>query len=624
MNDLCKKLSSLIFVLSLSSAVKAQGYQIESMIQNAKGEAVPFAHVYLTQSSGTIANGNGAFKLYIPEGVAPDQQLTITAIGYKSRTISIANLPKVILMSEDLRMLREVVVVPKDYARQLIKEAVARISENYPSWQERHNGFLREQTSWISDPDSLLYVVEATLESTKSTYEKSTKSGELKVTKSRRYNTRGLDSVFTKIVAGTHHTYRFDAVARRDLFLKNDDPFDFTIEDTLRSQGDNIIEVNFSHKNESPFGTVLIEEKSKAIASMEVNYPTNFPVSYADSERIYFEYKVHYFKAPDSFWRFLKSDYQTHFRKKGDTLMLASSYIATSHERNDESIPYLERFQSTSAVLENEETYESTFWQNYNIMAADEKTELLFQRGSPSITDTLLVKKLDKKLKFFNALSRLRLSYDFQLTAVEVAPYNITYANPSLNISESEVSVSNKLSYAYSFSILYETLPKLWIGYSNGVTFDNSGISSHDLMAMSEINLNPKGRPISLAPWVRIGHQRTNVFLDSYSSENEFQVDGKKFDSGQTEVYLSQKSFRVQPGLRFTIEKSERTTFFIGAAYNLPLTSTDGLYFRETDQFFLTRKKKFLKNGNETLQIDAPQELLQNTLTVEFGILLGR
>ena len=623
MSDYTRTLSFLVFVLALSFNLVAQGNSIESVLRNADGEAIPFAHIYLTKSTGTIANANGEFRLYIPSGTSPGQLLTVTAIGYQTRKIEIRNIPSIILMAEDQQMLREVVVLPVDYARRLIREAIEKIPENYPSFEEHHIGFLREQTSWKSDEDRLLYVVEANLESTKNSYQKTSRSGDVKVLKSRRYNTNGLDSIFFKIIAGTHHTHRFDEVAKRDLFLKNDHSYDFEIVDTLRNQGENVIKITFKHKNESPNGNVFIEESSRAFVRFEIDYDSNFPVFYRDRGRIYFEFNTDYFKAEDSLWRFLKSDYQTFFKKNGDTLILKSSFITTSHQKDASKIPYPEQFQRSSSVLEKVEIYDSAFWKNFNILLPDPTIEKAFKRGSPQGTGISTPEALSKKEKFFKILSRLQLSYGAHFSGVDVSPHSTVYSNGSLSIAENEQAIDNQIAFSLSSSITYEVTPKLFIGYSNESPLNQRGITSHDFLALAAFNVNPKARPILLMPSLRMGHQQINALLDAYHSDGSFEVNGTTFDSEKTELFLSQRNVRIQPGLRIGIEKSRRTTFFLGANYDLPIHGKHGLFFREVNEFFLFRKTQFLETGNEGLNMETSDDLLKSDLSMELGILIG-
>lgn len=520
---------------------------------------------------------------------------------------------------EDKAVLNEVIISPSDPARQLILEAIAKIPENYPSFEEHHEGFLREQTSWKSMPDSLLYVVESTLEVLKAPYTKPARKGQVKVLKSRRYDTKGLDSIAMKIIAGTHHSHRFDAVARRDLFINNDKPFGFEIIDTTRNQGENVIKIAFQHRKKSPFGTVYISEKSKGFVRLEAEYNGNFPLEFmSGSQRTSLLYETAYFKAEDSLFRFLKSDYETFFKKNGDTLILSSQFVATSHRRDSTKIPYLQQFQRSSSILEKEEVYDSAFWSSSNIVLPDAATEKLFNRGSPTRAYVLE----NKKLKLFRVLSKINLSYSLQLSPLKIRAYAVNYSNEALSITRSSSANSNQLSYALGGSLLYEVTPKFSIGYSAEDPINHRGVSSRDLMVMTDFNLNPKARPIRFSPTLKIGRQQINSLLGTYPTEASFEVKGTIFDSNKTEVFASQRNWRVQPGFRLEIEKSRRLSFFAGTSYTILLTSQKGLFFRETDAFFLTRKTQFLKNGSESLVIESPKNLLKNTVSIELGIIM--
>ena len=120
-----------------------------------------------------------------------------------------------------------------------------------------------------------------------------------------------------------------------------------------------------------------------------------------------------------------------------------------------------------------------------------------------------------------------------------------------------------------------------------------------------------------------MGYQQLNYFVDNYTTSQDFKIKGKTFDSGKTDVFLSQRNFRLQTSLTIRIEKSTRTGFFISANDNHPFHSQTGLTFIETDAFFLFREKQFLKRGNESLLINTRgNNLLKNNISANAGILL--
>ena len=177
-----------------------------------------------------------------------------------------------------------------------------------------------------------------------------------------------------------------------------------------------------------------------------------------------------------------------------------------------------------------------------------------------------------------------------------------------------------KTAWGFTNSILYEIKPNLYIGYNGEISILKTGINSHDVVLSKMININPSGRPIYISPSVNMGYQAINFYMGNYSSTEDFTAKGKTFDSGKTAVFLSERNIHVLPKIELSIEKSHRINFLLSVGYNFQLNKKVGLLFQEKDEFFLFRKKAFLENGNENLQINHKGNLLQNNISISVGV----
>lgn len=72
--------------------------------------------------------------------------------------------------------------------------------------------------------------------------------------------------------------------------------------------------------------------------------------------------------------------------------------------------------------------------------------------------------------------------------------------------------------------------------------------------------------------------------------------------------------------LSLEIEKNSKYKFIFSLGYNFTLSEKSGLYFDETDQFFLKQKNAFLRNGNEGLLITGSDDILTNQWSLSFGV----
>jgi CubicO group peptidase (beta-lactamase class C family) len=119
---------------------------LRGIIVNAStGEAVTYATIRLTQHGiNTMSNGEGRFVFKIPSDNKNDS-IYITHVGYKPAFLTLSSPDaglQVIKLQPEAAQLKEVVVKAKT-ALELVREAIAKIPENYPVKPYTVNGFYR-------------------------------------------------------------------------------------------------------------------------------------------------------------------------------------------------------------------------------------------------------------------------------------------------------------------------------------------------------------------------------------------------------------------------------------------------------------------------------------------------
>lgn len=582
---------------------------------------VPYAHIQLVGSGlGTIANGEGQFKLIIPESYGA-RTISISSIGYVSRQIVLRNEFETILLQEDITELNQVTIIPRDYARELIEKAIENILENYPAFDESLRGFLREKTYWKNDGEgNPLYVAESVVESIKESYQKSSRKGEVKLIEGRKYESSGVDTLTTRIYGGPHHSHRFDAVAQRASFLSNPNNYEFEIQDTLRLDNRNIYEVHFFHKKGQPSGSVLIVDSTYAIAQARFDYKENFPINYRDADRQSLKYEVNYYQGGDAKWRLKSTNYITEFAKQGQILVLASNQVITNFQPNVNYITYLERIQLRDIFLDKTGEYDSTFWKNYNIILPDPKTEELFKKqptkSVEKVSSEVERTRVQKIITFF---MKVRSSFSVRYSPLEVSNYSVFFTNSQFMVNKVDNNETrNALSIASAFE--YELDNSLFVGFESSFPISRFYNTAFDVHIIKEFNLNPKGRPILFSPKISFGYQQLYEKVGAVKSQSSYRIKEIEFDSGKTDIWLQQRGFRFSPSISLGIEKSNRLQFFVLAAYNFQINQKVGLFFDETDQFLLKQKGAFLENGSEGLIIDYNNELFNNQLSFSIGI----
>ncbi|WP_199136885.1 DUF5686 and carboxypeptidase regulatory-like domain-containing protein [Pedobacter sp. ASV12] len=119
---------SLFFVITALNSLFAQQYQVSGKITDNKGEIIPFASVYIKNTThGVSANVDGLYKLALDKG---NYTLVYKAIGYKAteKTIAVSdNLTLNTTLAEESYTLNNVVIRAnaEDPAYAIIRQAIA-------------------------------------------------------------------------------------------------------------------------------------------------------------------------------------------------------------------------------------------------------------------------------------------------------------------------------------------------------------------------------------------------------------------------------------------------------------------------------------------------------------------
>ena len=133
----------LVFFFTISVAFAQETFRLTGKITNNKGEAIPFASVYVKNSNlSTMANETGLYKLDLPVG---DHVVIFRNVGYKQLAIGITDHQDQTLdvkLTEDIYALREVSVTAtrkEDPAYPMIRKVMA------------NRKYLRETPSYSCD-----------------------------------------------------------------------------------------------------------------------------------------------------------------------------------------------------------------------------------------------------------------------------------------------------------------------------------------------------------------------------------------------------------------------------------------------------------------------------------------
>ena len=616
---ICEKRPPVLLVAFLISFTSLGQNYYSGRVLGFDKEPIANAHIQVINTSiGTITNSNGYFSFNLANDLGT-VTVSVSHMGYLPCKVTFSGQQELIFLEEDTQQLAEVVITPKDYAKELVEKSIERIPANYPTVPELHKGFFREQTYWEGEKHPYpIYIAEAVLETLKSSYSNRKTKGQGRLVESRKYESGQLDSLGVRVYAGSHIAHDLDFVARREGFLKDPDGYYYEVVDTTRLNQKDVFKISFNRKD-NPQGHVYIMDSSFAIVKAECRYTRFPPWSLPDRGRRFGHSTISYYRGEDQRWRVKHIDSHTAFDRKGKILSLRGKYATTNIEKKAEEIPYPERIQYRDILLYETGQYDSNFWKHYNIIIPNRKVDSLFQSAGEQVIEKLgREEKMVKTRKTMALLSKFQLSYEIAYYDLALQDHTIDYANPAIEISR-RGEARSRSSIGLSTGIHFMLTRSYKIGVKSIYSFSEHKVRGYDLELSKVYNINPRGQPILLSPAVQVGHQALGYFLGNFRSENTFTINSKEFDSGDTDVFLWVRGLRVQPTISLGIEKSKRLQLFFTAGYNFMLRDNKGLFFEEQGQFFLRRRSAFLDNLDEGLRITSGRELLKNEIVLSFG-----
>ncbi len=601
---------------------------IESQVLDTNGDPIPFVHVYHEQTrSGTISNIKGFFILNIPTDDL-DSYVKVSSIGFEERILTLNEIRKKnrITLKEWVGQLKTVTITPKNWELELFEKVLQRIPDNYPD-REMSEGFVKEQLHFKDRDDNPIYIAEATIESVKENYDrKRSDKGDIRLIKGRKYRSPQLDSLNFSIYAGLFAPFRFDKVYTRSYMFngKNLDKYDLSISDTLSMDGINLFVLEFEPQRKTlPKGTVYILDSTYAVVKTDFFFDQNaYKIDTVKSsssiQRRFLKEETEYYQADDGLWRMKLSTYNTSFLQKDSILFLENKYVSTKTLAEFDEIPYLERSQYGDYFLNNTGTYDPNFWDTHNVILPDSLSENLFKNYKEEENE-------DETYKLTRQVERARrISASFGIThsRIKVNSHVISFANEGLSIATTSDEF-DQAGWSFFSSFRYELKPRLYVGYEASWPLQKKRFRSIDLFIKRDFNLNPNGRPILLSPGLNLGRQVLGYYLGNYSSESSFELKNREFDSGNTDVWLQSKGVHLQPSISIEIEQSRTTHYFIRAGYNHFIENRIGLLFKETDQFFLKKKSRFVENNSNGVAITSTNDVLVNNWNFSIGIVFG-
>lgn len=368
-------------------------------------EPLAFAHIGLQNSSiGSITNIEGKFLLKIPVSKKNDS-LEVSYLGYEKYSVSLKDIDfneslQIELKSSDISL--ATIEVRADGALGILKEALEKIPENYPTKAVMMEAFYREQ---LRENDKFVILSEAVCEVRKSPYQtaykRKSEEDQVRILKARKGE--GLIdpeiAPFT-INGGPLNGLESDVLRNPDgpLKTKNFKYYDFDLTDISTYNGHEVYVIDFDQKEgikKSLFsGRIFIEVESLAFVSAEARLSekglpyhkipgfTNrmiLKVMGIQYTPIEMHYKIDYKKFDNKWYLHYVNN---HFafklvrsRKDLTSILKANAEFLVTEIYPDKTVVNFseeETFGEKDKLAEELGEYDADFWKDYNVIVSDE------------------------------------------------------------------------------------------------------------------------------------------------------------------------------------------------------------------------------------------------------------
>jgi hypothetical protein len=374
------------------------------VIDKKNSSPIVFANVFVVGTNlGTVTNSDGEFIIKIPVHLS-DNYIGFTHIGFNRATIPIKNLRptgNVIEMDISPIPLKEVYVAKVD-PLEFVKQALSKISQNYPKNPMMVTSFYRET---IQKGRNYVSISEAVLDVYKSSYTNAIDQDRIRIFKGRKgQDVSRMDTVLFKYQGGHYTAFLLDLIKNPgDLLTQealNDYEYDMAGMVSLDGKDTWIIEFDQKDNVEFPLykGKIYIDIESSAIAGLEFSispkkiglasmYMIKKKPARMDIDVVSGHYLTNYrFVQGKWYLNYVRSEFILDC--KWDKKLFKSTYTVVSEmavtdtdDKNIEKYRIRESAKKTDILVEQVADFEDPdFWGDYNVIKPDESIQLAIEK----------------------------------------------------------------------------------------------------------------------------------------------------------------------------------------------------------------------------------------------------
>ena len=246
MKQILKAFLTGVMVLMSLNAVAQEFITVSgTVIDRESGAPLSGANIVLRGTGiGTVTNAEGLFSLVFPSD-SPSNKIEISHLGYANETLSLPVKRAEVKMRKINSELRAAVIYGGD-ARNLVEEALSKISDNYSVTQDMLSAFYRET---LQKGRRYIQISEAFMDVSKGPYTmRHPGRDRVQVKKGRSLvSGRNRDTLSVKVAGGPNLAVLQDFVKNENFFLHREEleSYDFMVLRTVYFNDRNQFEVHF-------------------------------------------------------------------------------------------------------------------------------------------------------------------------------------------------------------------------------------------------------------------------------------------------------------------------------------------------------------------------------------------
>ncbi len=364
---------------------------------------LPAVHVTVPRTGvGTVTNADGFFTIHVDDSLRADR-LEFSHIGYALYEYTLrpgaGDVARAdIRLTPNANVLQEVMVMGGD-ATDLVREAIDRVTDNYPTRPNRLTGFYREV---IRKGRRYIDISEAVVSLYKTSYNGSGTDGDrVRLEKGRRLlSQRAGDTLIVKFEGGPTLSIYLDVVKNGELMFNREeiDHYAFRYNRTVMIDDRPHVEVRFMPRAVCPYalyeGLLYIDQATRTISRAEFSLDMSDRLKATQAmlrkkpaglrfrpERLAF--LVTYRRQSDGRSSLAYVRCETAFRCDWRRRLFATTYAITSEMAitdldavHADRILYRESFRTRDALTDRAaDFYDADFWSGYNIIEPTESLE---------------------------------------------------------------------------------------------------------------------------------------------------------------------------------------------------------------------------------------------------------